>query len=953
MRRIGFLLLLILLIATAAHAQLLPFPLGSNRPDVSWRQIETGHFTIIYHQGLDAMAREAADVAEAIYPVVTGNLRTEMPDRTPIYLSDLDDVPNAFALDNKYIYIWMRGILDDMPLGGIRSGGHAKWFRSVITHEFTHIVIAQATRSWINDFFPTPDVPRWFNEGTARFMEPDGWTTDIDMVLRVAAVNARLGYDLLNPGRLDGTLLYETGHSLVRYMTARFGDTVLAKILHGGHGSFSSDFYRGVQEATGMSMSEIYSDWKRTVTVLYGAEYYGREEVVDISKPLTRSFEIVGGLRFSPDGRRVAMLAADQGDRQKLYLMPVYRPDSLGPAELLSDEPGFDQEFSWSPDGTRLVLSKQRFGSHEALVHDLYILDVGSRKLRRLIDDGALTDPAWSPDGTKIVAVEKRLGRDNLVLVDPATGARSRLTTYDADVQIYTPSWSPDGRRIAFSLFDTEGNRAIAVMPAEGGEAHTLTNDSANNRYPVWSPDGGRIAFTSHAGGVPNLQLMNADGSDRHYLTDAAGGLYSVQWLPAGDSIVAISFDSRDRILPHLIPADRRVMLSPVPSPRPKYLVWQSARLPLRVPAPSEITAAAISDSGGYSALAHIQPQILALPIASSDISRDGGRREARFGLATAWSDPMVIHSIIAYMDYGIASHEFGGEFYYLNNYLPFTITGHIDYSLGFERVVADSAYFQRNRTGELSLEYATHGADALDITHHFSLMFSRRNIEPYGVTRTADITRTPVAAKLTELLAGYRYSSNDYFLSASFRRAEPALGSELRYNRLDAHAAAKLSFSDDDAIVAQAGGTAQWGEQLPQEFIGLDRYDQLQGGFNLPTLLDLRSIQGSYRVRGIRRYLYGDRVMTGSIGLQTRLEFLENLLPLLSAFQPHTLLFAEAGSAWFSDSTSLKEIPILAGYGIELRSQLLPNLFLSAGIAFEMIARPRRDLYVRLSAGL
>lgn len=536
------------------------------------------------------------------------------------------------------------------------------------------------------------------------------------------------------------------------------------------------------------------------------------------------------------------------------------------------------------------------------------------------------------------------------MLVDPSSGARSSLTAYEGDVQIYTPAWSPDGTGVAFSLFDEEGRRTIAVI--ENGKVRTLTNDSANNRYPVWSPDGKRIAFTSHAGGIPNLQVMNADGSDRHHITDAAGGLYSVQWLPGGDSVVAISFDTRDRILPHLIPAARRVTLTAMPAQREKYIAWQSARLPLRVPAPSQIGPAAISDSGSYSSLLNIKPAVLAFPIAASDISRDGLERGTRFGLVTAWSDPMVIHTLIGYLDIGAASQEPGGEIYYLNNYLPFSIGMHLDYSLVFERIVADSAYFQRNRSAELLVEYFTHDGDALDVLHDFMLIASRRNIEPFGLVRTGDVTRTPVAVKLSELLTGYRYMSNDYFLAATFKRAEPALGSDLKYNSLEAHAAAKLSFSDDDALVAQVNGQAQWGTNCRRSSSGWTstisfRGIRPAGAYRLPFITE--QLPGE----GIRRYVYGDRVFTGSLGWQTRLEFLENLLPLLSVFRPHTMLFAEAGSAWFADSTSLKDIPILAGYGVELRSQLLPNVILSAGIAFEMIAKPRRDLYVRLAVGL
>jgi Tol biopolymer transport system component len=948
--RLTFCLLLLCFLSLEASAQFLPFPTGANRPDVSWHQITTQHFTIIYHDGLEPFANEAADVAEAVYPVVTGNLQTPLARRTPIYISDLDDIPNAFAFDDDYVYIWMRGILDDMRLGGIRSAGRAKWFRAVITHEFTHTVIAAATKTWVDNLFPVPAVPRWFNEGTARFMEPDGWTSDVDMVLRVAAVNTRLGYDPFESGALDGTLLYETGHSLVRYMTWRFGDTVLAKILHGGRSLFGYDFDDAVRQATGKTMSEIQSDWRRMVTVLYGAEYYNREEITEFSEPITQGFSIVTGIRYSPDAQWVAVLGRGADDQSNLYLMRSYRADSLGPAKELSSMSGFDAEFSWSPDGSHLVLSKSRYGRHDALVHDLYIIDREDGDMRRLTSDAGLTDPVWSPDGRTIVAVEKRFGRDNLVVVNVESGAISRLTSFDGDVQLYTPSFSPDGTQIAFSLFDEGGERSIAILNAGNGDMRRLTRDTANNRYPVWSPDGRHIAFTSHASGIPNLQVMNADGSGRRFITDAAGGLYSVQWMPGSDSIVAISFDTRDKILPHLIPATRTVKLSTPPKERDKYMAWQRVHLPLMVPAPELIVHAARLDSGRYSSLANVTPLVPLFPLVNSDIARSSAERGYRLGAATLWNDPMNIQNIGAYVDYGFVSKEFGGELAYVNNYLPITVALHAGYALGFERIVADSAYFQRSRVIELMGQYQLNHPDRFDVSHTFSLQAGWRRLEPWNHLLLPDSVR-PVDVTQAKLRGGYMFLSPHLFVNVTGEHAERISGADITYTRADIHSAARIDLPAFDIVSALDVG-ALWGDRLPQEFLGLDRNDQLEGGFRLSNLISPSYLRNNYRVRGTRKYMYGDRVAVGSIGVETELSVVEQLVPLLSFLRPSTVVFVEAGSAWYSDRTSLGDIPIIAGYGVELRSQLLLNLFLSAGLAYSFDdAHP--DFYVRFVTGI
>ena len=166
-------------------------------------------------------------------------------------------------------------------------------------------------------------------------------------------------------------------------------------------------------------------------------------------------------------------------------------------------------------------------------------------------------------------------------------------------------------------------------------------------------------------------------------------------------------------------------------------------------------------------------------------------------------------------------------------------------------------------------------------------------------------------------------------------------MGSSIQYNRASGLTAWEIPFGDwsDQSLLVRVEGEAQWGAQLPQEFVGLDEFDQFQQGFSI------FSIQPNHRVRGVTRYTYGDRVAVGSIGLLQ--PFGEPSLGL------STLIFAEAGAAWFGQQTALKDVPLLAGYGAELRLPFLNSYVATFGIAFEMIQKPRRDLYFRLVVGL
>ena len=82
---------------------------------------------------------------------------------------------------------------------------------------------------------------------------------------------------------------------------------------------------------------------------------------------------------------------------------------------------------SWAPDGRRLAVS----GIDGPL---MYIADVATRRLRQTAAKLPCLGPDWSPDGRSVICArpygeaDRAGGGSDLVLVDPATGKRARLT---------------------------------------------------------------------------------------------------------------------------------------------------------------------------------------------------------------------------------------------------------------------------------------------------------------------------------------------------------------------------------------------------------------------------------------------------------------------------------------------------------------------------------------------
>ena len=106
-------------------------------------------------------------------------------------------------------------------------------------------------------------------------------------------------------------------------------------------------------------------------------------------------------------------------------------------------------------------------------------------------------------------------------------------------------------------LFAMSIDGDIVTMTADGGPLHALTSGDAWDSNPTFSRDGTRLAFWSWPSdsNLSDLVVMDADGSDRHKVAQAAffGRAYddgpAVAWSPDGRSIAySVSDVNQSRI---------------------------------------------------------------------------------------------------------------------------------------------------------------------------------------------------------------------------------------------------------------------------------------------------------------------------------------------------------------------------------------------------------------------
>ena len=98
------------------------------------------------------------------------------------------------------------------------------------------------------------------------------------------------------------------------------------------------------------------------------------------------------------------------------------------------------------------------------------------------------------------------------------------------------------GNKFAFSgipMDVMDADSELYTLDIRTLELEQLTDNDAEDYYPVWSPDGSRIAFLSMRDGTMDIFVMNTSGDDVGKLYDSGGHDADIDWV--GDSIAFTS----------------------------------------------------------------------------------------------------------------------------------------------------------------------------------------------------------------------------------------------------------------------------------------------------------------------------------------------------------------------------------------------------------------------------
>jgi Tol biopolymer transport system component len=532
-------------------------------PRLRWQTLESEHFRVHYHQGLEPVAQKAVRVAEASFARIVPVLGWEPSQTIQLVLSDTTDVANGVASAQPYntMHLFVTPPGDLSPLGD-----YDDWLTELVSHELTHVL--HLDHVWglpavVNTIFgkvltPAQYYPRWFLEGLAVVQESRRTSagrlrsTMFDMWLRMDVLEGqmlRLEEITNDPRRFPyGHIRYLYGSRFLGWIVGRFGEEALERVIaDSARQIIPYGINRSLLRATGKDYPTLYREFGRAMRRQYGAQARAIRAAGETRLAfVTRGLETVTSPRFSDDGRTLWFQYSSGDERAAVARVPADGRDV--PADdvdrlfaVNGDALNSNLALAFDPGGGSLVYNHSIPWRDVYSWNDLVRWDLARGTHVRLTRGARAASPDVARDG-RITYVISQVGTTHLYVADrDARGGRPLVRSRQFD-QIYSPRWSPDGSRIAYSVWSAGGYRDIAIVDVATGAVRRVTHDRAIDGAPCWSPEGRTLYWSSDRTGVANVLALDLASGRLSQVTNVVSGAYAPEVSPDGRHLAVVSY---------------------------------------------------------------------------------------------------------------------------------------------------------------------------------------------------------------------------------------------------------------------------------------------------------------------------------------------------------------------------------------------------------------------------
>ena len=273
---------------------------------------------------------------------------------------------------------------------------------------------------------------------------------------------------------------------------------------------------------------------------------------------------------WAPDGKALVFAGKRQGkDATEMRIWFWALDPDKKPVQLTATDDLMDYSPRWSPDGSKIALTRRKFGELNSTHSAIWVKEIKGGAGRQLTQGPEDRDPFWSPDGTQL-AFSRGQGpfRSQLMIVDYEDGKIKPVAGEEGEL-IYSPWWGRDGKIYYTKLcpaprsVEVSGQTYQVMDFGKGGiwsyNPNTKVNepvvvDEYDNRSPALSPDGTKLAFISNRVPVKegngrydrgSLYIKNLVSGEIFFFTNKVGLVGgTLSWSPDGKKSAFFTFRS-------------------------------------------------------------------------------------------------------------------------------------------------------------------------------------------------------------------------------------------------------------------------------------------------------------------------------------------------------------------------------------------------------------------------
>ncbi len=254
----------------------------------------------------------------------------------------------------------------------------------------------------------------------------------------------------------------------------------------------------GVMDAnirTGIRTGAAHFSWGEDGTLVYVPETGGFGEQLTFvwvdregrEEPVAAEHRGYQEFSLSPDGTKIAVHVEDPENRD-VWIYDLVRDTQM----RLTFDPTNEQFPIWTPDGQRVV-----FGSLAAPLS--WKAADGTGEVETLVESSSRQFPqVFSPDGTALVFEDRNSPGWGLGMLS-LDGERISTLLMETDFMERNAALSPDGRWMAYQSNES-GQFEVYVRPFPDVNGGRWQVSSGGGGWPLWSPDGRELFYVGSEG---------------------------------------------------------------------------------------------------------------------------------------------------------------------------------------------------------------------------------------------------------------------------------------------------------------------------------------------------------------------------------------------------------------------------------------------------------------------